>query len=501
VAWDQRPSRSKAQSVLVRDLRAPAVLHWRDAEVLLEADGSAIRLVRGQNLVVEIGWVRAEGTEPALITDDEVEHELATQAGRLLQRTAAADGWRNRWVLVRDHDGSVQVDERLRVRPGPEFALWSWDAGVSAIFVVAPAHAAGPVLAFRLEQGYLEQADPAPSPSSSAVEYVVAPVGTVLEVGDRMVTVLAAHTYPSMADFEMKLPTWMLETQCDDGVTWWGDLADFGVSVPDGLELGYFDGAVSVDGPAGRQIIEVTGPKGLSRVPLEWVPQVQEVLQRVATAALAATHVPSVAEAFCVQLAADRNTVWLDDAAHDRLDRVAWQSSDSLLAAAFATARGRSQGEAALISDALRWLARRPVGVGYGRVAMAGFLASVSVGLDAQSRCLELLARTAVGRTAALESSLLHYRSADFGRAELAGVVNRLGGLLPGQAPLLDWSEFAKLIGLLELCPPEWPDASYCAQVASKARGTLLCAYVDGRVTEAEPLAWLMLSPELSSTA
>lgn len=501
VAWDKRRSRLGAQSVLVRDLRAPAVVHWGDAEVRLESDGSAIRLVRGQNLVVEIGWVHAEGSEPAVITDEEVEHELATQAGRLLQRAAVGDGWRNRWVLVRDHDGSVQVEERLRVRPGPEFALWSWDAGVSAMFTIAPAHASGPVLAFRLEQGYLEQAEPVTSPSSSAVEFLVAPIGTVLEVGDRMVTVLAAQSYPTMADFETKLPAWMLETQCDDGVTWWGDLADFGVSVPDGLELGYFDGAVSVDGPAGRRVIEVTSPKGLSRVPLEWVPQVQEVLHRVAAATLAAEAEPSVAEAFCVQLAADRNTVWLDDAAHDRLDRVDWHNSDSLLAGAFALARGRSQGEAALISDALRWLARQPVGVGYGRVAMAGFLASVTVGLDAQSRCLDLLARTAVGRTAALESSLLHYRSADFGHAELAGVVNRLGGLLPGQAPLLGWSEFAQLIGLLELCPPEWPDAAYYAQVASKARGTLLCAYVDGRVAEAEPLAWLMLSPELSSTA
>jgi hypothetical protein len=476
------------------------VIHWADAEVRVDHDGSTLRLVRGQNLVVEIGWVGACGTEPALITDDEIEHVLVTGSGRLLQRAAINDGWRSRWVLARDHDGSTTVAERLRVRPGPEFSLWCWGSGVTSLITVAPSHAAGPVLAFRLDQGYLELAAE-PSASSSSVEFTVAPEGAVLDTGDRMVTVLAAHWYPSMHDFEARLPAWMLETQLDDGVTWWGDVADFGVSVPSGLELGFFDGKVSVDGPPGRRTIEVISPRGLSRVDLEWVPQFEAALHPVVARVLEAGREPSAAEAFCLQLAADRKAVWLDPVAHDLLDRVGWEADDSLFAAAFALARGRSMGEAAVVSDALRRLSRQVTGVGYGRVVMAGFLASLSVGLDSQARCLELLGRPAVGRTAALESSLLHYRSADFGGAELAGVANRLGGLLPGEAPLLDWSEYAGLIGLLELCPPEWSDAGYYAQVASKARGKILCAYVDGRLTSAEPLAWLMLTPELSPAA
>jgi hypothetical protein len=476
------------------------VIHWADAELRLEHDGSVMRLVRGQHLVVELGWVGAQGSEPALVTDDEVEHTLHTPAGRLLQRAAINDGWRSRWVLVRDHDGATQVDERLRVRPGPEYAMWSWGSGVSAMFTIAPAHGAGPVLGFRLDQGYLEQA-PDPASSSAGVEFVVAPSGTTLETGERMVTVLAGHWYANLHEFEAKMPPWTLETQLDDGVTWWGDVADFGVSVPDGLELGFFDGAVSVDGPAGRRTIEITSPRGLSRVGLEWVPQAEKVLHLLVAELLEADREPSVAEAFCLQLAADRKAVWLDPVAHELLDRVDWEADGSLFGAAFALVRGRALGEAALVSDALRLLSRHPVGLGYGRVVMAGFLASLSVGLDAQGRCLDLLARPAVGRTAALESSLLHYRSADFGDAELAGVANRLGGLLPGEAPLLGWDEFAQLIGLLELCPPEWANAGYYAHVASKARGTLLCAYIDRRVTQAEPLAWLLLSPELSATS
>jgi hypothetical protein len=484
----------------VRELPTVEVIHWADVELRVEADGSAMRLVRGQNNVVEIGWVGAQCSAPSLVTDDEVEHTLATPAGRLLQRAAINDGWRSRWVLVRDHDGSVQVAERLRVRPGPEYSLWSWDSGVTALFTVAPTHAAGPVLGIRVEQGYLEQAADLGA-SSAGVEYLVAPAGTVLETGERLVTVLSAQWYADVHEFEAKMPAWTLDTQLDDGVTWWGDVADFGVSVPEGLELGFFDGQVSIDGPPGRKVIEITSSRGLSRVALEWVPQVEQVLHQLVSRVLEQDRDPNVFEAFCLQLAADRKAVWLDPRAHELLDRMDWEADGSLFGVAFALARGRSLGEAAVVTDALRLLGRYPVGVGYGRVVMAGFLASLGVGLDSQARCLEMLSRPAVGRTAALESSLLHYRSVDFGDAELAGVANRLGGLLPGEAPLLGWTEIAQLVGLLELCPPEWTGANYYAQVASKARGKLLCAYLDGRVSAAEPLAWLLLTPELSPAA
>lgn len=484
----------------MQELTTSEVIHWADAEVRLERDGSLMRMVRGQHLVVELGWVNASTAEPSLVTDDEVEHCLATDAGRLLQRAAINDGWRNRWVLVRDHDGSVQVEERVRIRPGPEYTLWNWDSGVSTVIVIAPAHAAGPVLAFRLEQGFLELAED-PDASSAWVEYLVAPTGTVLETGDRLVTVLAGHWYPGLEDVEHRMPPWSLDTQLDEGVPWVADLADCGVQTAPDLTMTYIDGQVMVEGPPGLHRIAVTNARGMSMVDLEWVPQLEVALHKVVDRVLASGQQPTAAEAFCVQMAADRHAVWLSQAGHDLLDVVDWESSDSLFAAAFALIRGRALGEGALVSDALRWLARRPVGVGYGRVAMAGFLASVSVGLDAQSRCLDMLSRPAVGRTAALESSLLHYRSADFGAAELAGVANRLGGLLPGDSPLMSATESAELVGLLELCPPEWPHAAYYAQVAAKARGKLLCSYVSGHIGEAEPLAWLLLTPELSATA
>ena len=98
----------------------------------------------------------------------------------------------------------------------------------------------------------------------------------------------------------------------------------------------------------------------------------------------------------CASSRGRRRALWLDSRAEDQLDRVDWAAGESILGVAFAFARARAQGEAVMVSDALRLLARLPVGVGYGRTVMAGWLASLSLGLDARERCLELLGRSAV---------------------------------------------------------------------------------------------------------
>lgn len=477
---------------------APAVIGWGDAEVRVAADGTTVRLLRGEDLVVELGWVGATGA-PAEVEDvDEVEHTLTTPEGKVLQRQSVSQDWRSRWVLVREARRPAAVEDRLRVRPGPEYTLWSWGSGVSALLAIAPAHGAGPVLGLRLEQGYLEEFGE-PAASASCVDYLVAPTSGELSPGQRLVTSLIAAWYPTLDDLAGRLPPWLNDTQLDADEPWWGELADYGLSGPEGVEIDYAEGLVSVSGPVGRRIVDIQTPKGLSRVPLEWVPSLGSVLHDVASAAVARGTELTLPEALCVQFAADRRALWLDPAADDLLDRVDWAGAASVLGAAFGLARGRSLGEAALVSDALRELGRQPAGVGYGRVAMAGWLASISVGLDAQERCHDLLGRTAVGRTAALESSLVHYRSHDAGAAELEGVSNRLGGTLPGSAPLLPWTEHAQLLGVLELCPPEWDRAAHYAQVAEKARSQILCAYADRRITDAEPLAWLLLNSGLGA--
>ncbi len=470
---------------------------WGEARVQVAADGTAARLLRGDELVVELAWAGVTGSPAELEAPDEVEHSLATPEGRVLQRHTVDGGWRSRWVLVRDASRPAAVEDRLRVRPGPEYSLWSWGSGVSALLAVSPAHAAGPVLGIRLEQGYLEEFG-WPASAAAGVDYVVSPSGGELSPGQRQVTALRAEWYAALDELSSRLPPWLNDTQLDVDEPWWGELADYGLSGPDGVEVDYSEGLVTVSGPPGRQVIDVQTPRGLTRVPLEWVPGVEPVLHGVASAAISRRRL-SVPEALCVQFAADRRALWLDPAAQDLLDRVDWAEGGSVLGPAFGLARGRSLGEAALVSEALRELGRLPAGIGFGRVTMAGWLASLAVGLDAQSRCHDLLGRAAVGRTAALESSLLHYRSQESASGELAGVANRLGGLLPGRAPLLGWVEQAQLLGVLELCPPEWGHAGHHAQVAEKARGQVLCAYADGRITDAEPLAWLLLNAGLGT--
>jgi len=473
-------------------------MHWGEAEVRVAADGTSVRLLRGPDLVVELAWLGVKGAPAEFEAPDEVEHTLATPEGRVFQRHSVLEGWRSRWVLTREARRPDVVEDRLRVRPGPEYALWSWGSGVNALLAVAPAHAAGPVLGLRLEQGYLEEfGDPAES--SASVDYLVAPAGAELAAGERLTTSLVSDWYPVLDDLAGRLPPWLNDTQLDAEESWWGDVADYGLNAPEDVVVDFTDGMVSVTAEVGRRILDVQTPRGLSRIPLEWVPSPESVLHEVAADAVGRGDELDVAEALCVQFAADRRALWLDPSAHDLLDRVDWAAEESVLGAAFGLARGRSLGEAALVSDALRLLGRIPAGEGYGRVAMAGWITSLSVGLEARERCHELMGRTAVGRTAALESSLMHYRSADFGDAELAGVANRLGGILPGEAPLITWTEQAQLVGLLELCPPEWDRAGHYGLVAEKARGQVLCAYVDGRIPDAEPLAWLLLNPGLGA--
>jgi hypothetical protein len=476
---------------------APAVMAWGDAEVRVAGDGTSVRVLRGADLVVEIAWVGADGAPPEYETADEVEHTLATPEGRVFQRFAVADDLRCRWVLTREARRPSAVEDRLRVRPGPEYSLWSWGSGVSAVLGIVSQHTAGPVLGLRLDQGYLEEFG-TPAASSACVDYVIAPSGAELAPDQRLVTAVVGEWLDGVDGLAGRLPSWLNDSQLDAEEPWWGDVADYGLSAPDDVVVDYTEGMVSVVAEHGRRVVDVQTPRGLSRIALEWVPPLATVLHTVATDALGVDEL-SVAEALCVQFAADRQALWLDRSAEDRLDRLDWASEESVLGVAFGLARGRSLAEAALVSDALRVLGRIPAGVGYGRVAMAGWITSLSVGMDARERCHELLGRPAVGRTAALESSLLHYRSAEFGDAELAGVANRLGGLLPGGAPLLTWTEKAQLVGLLELCPPEWDRANHYGLVAEKMRGQILCAYIDGRIADAEALAWLLLNPGLGA--
>lgn len=404
-----------------------ALIDWGGAELRVASSGTA-QLWREGELVVEVGLSQARGSGAEFETVDEVEHALRLPQGSAYQRHSAIETWRSRWVI--EASAELEADQlSLWLRPGPEHTLWSWASGVTSLLVVAPAHAAGPVLLFRVEQGFLE---PARALGRSSVAYQLLPDSAALAVGERLVTSLVADWYSGLAEVAGRLPPWLKPVLIEAGEPWLSPVADFGVTAGPGVSVELIEDQVSFAAEPGRHLIDLQLPRGLSRIVLEWTPRLDPVLAGVAQQALESGRELSLADGLCLQFAADAGLVWMDREAHDRLDGLDWQHGDSILGAAFALARGRSLGEAALVSDALRFLGQLPVGEGYARVAMAGWITSVTVGLEARERCLQLLGRRAVGRTAALESSLLHYRSPEAVGAELAGVINRLGGDLPG---------------------------------------------------------------------
>ena len=91
---------------------------------------------------------------------------------------------------------------------------------------------------------------------------------------------------------------------------------------------------------------------------------------------------------------------------------------------------------------------------------MAAWLASLALGEDARDDALALLTRPTGSEWVALELSVLNLRSVEVAGGLFAGLINALGGDLPGEPIGLDVVQQAHLVGLLQLCPEEWPMAA-----------------------------------------
>ena len=58
----------------------------------------------------------------------------------------------------------------------------------------------------------------------------------------------------------------------------------------------------------------------------------------------------------------------------------------------------------------------------------------------------------------------------------------------------LDLVEQAQLVGLLETCPEQWPEAPLAGFTAQAARHRILARYQTADVDDVAPLAWLLVS-------
>lgn len=479
-------------------------LTWAEHEVVLSPDGTRVSLCRGDVPVLDLHVPTESPLGASAVDADEAEHSFVRGGLRVHQRHAVGESWRWRWVVVNESSAPLAVDLALELVAASGWSVWCWAAGAAGLITVSPRTGAGPVLAIRLEQGHLESGGtptvgdglPGLPVGESPGLLRLAPTDLRLEPGQRWVVTANARWMPDLATAAALLPPWLEPVALPEGEPWGARLADVGVTVSEPARTWYDDvaGVVWVVGPPGRHEVGVHGPNGVTRLALDWAWSLDDALSVVAGRALAERGEGfTAAGAFCVQAAVDRSLLAGTTEVHDALDRFDWTRRTDLIAIAFGIARATAEGEAAMVGEALRSLASLRVEVGYGRVVMRAWLASLGVGTDAHQRCLALLGRQTSDATAALESSLLHYRSADAGESALAGLVGLLGGDLPGEPIGVGWADQARLVGLLELCPQEWPLAAYAGRTAEKTRRRILAAYADGRVRSAEPLAWLLL--------
>ena len=448
--------------------------------------------------VVTVGLTDVDGLGMTADTDDEVEHAFSAQGLQVYQRHSTGESWRMRWVVANPTPRPASVTLRLSVIAAPGRSVWCWAAGSSGLVVVAPRERAGPVLLIRLDQGHLDLESPASTRAAATSPRLrLAPDDLLLDPGRRWVVAATASWVPDLADAMARLPPWMEWPFLLEGESWVAALADVGVTLPEGVHavLDAETSLLQVRGGPGRHVIGVHEARGITRVALEWAPPLTSAATSIASAALASPgDRPGAAESLCIQHALQQGTLAEREFADDLLERVDWTRDGSLLAIAFGLQQAVRTGEAAAVTEALDLLGRLPVTVGFGRVVLRAWLACVATGLDAQQRCLGLLSRPAVDEVAALESALLRRSRPESGVPAVAGLVNRLGGRLPGEPFELDWRDQAQLVGILELCPERWPVAGLASEVAAKTRTRILAAWADRRLTDPEAIAWLLLA-------
>lgn len=453
-----------------------------------------------------------EGEPPAGWTpdDDELLRWSTPTLDARLRVFADVDAWSVFLTL----DSRVEEDQPLplagvAVTAAPGWTGWSWTSDTDGLLTLAPTDAEGPVWVIRLTQGALRAVpslpvftdEPRPqalfgstplAPGTGA--FHLTPPGGVLGAHRRFQTTLRVERVASLAAVGPLLPAWL-----PDLVAPAGDLvelvgADRAV-VSSRTRPVATDGERSrVGGSAGHGDVLVHGVKGVQRLRVSFVPGAQSLL--VGLVEVLKARRPSVvptASAVVVSEALVRSAAVEPDAVVDWLEREDWLARGDLLGVVVAANLAATTHDCALVADAARALSGRVVGPGYGLVAMKVWLANLAVAGGVLDTAALLTPPTAVDELTRLELALVGYRSEETCDPLLAGVVNRLGGRLPGQPLGLPASEAGRLVSLLRLCPEGWERRAEASATAEKAAGLLLCDYADGLHTDLDGLAWLLL--------
>ncbi len=464
-------------------------MRWGQFLIDVGEDGSRVVVSRAGEewLTLKLRGLKALG---GFIEDlDEVDHAFEQGPLRLAVRHSVGEHWTLRYALSA-HGDAEPASWRLNYQAGPATCTWVWAAGAEGRLLVAPRDAKGPVLSFRLISGWLEEDDG---------RLWVIPRELELPDGGRFATTLQVSQVADLAEVGAGLPSWLPAMTVPDGEPVELATPDWAVVPPGNWEHVFDQGVYSVLPRLGVHRVTVHSPRGLTHLDVATAPPLTELLVRRADE-LSRQQLEQTAgelgsaSAFVITEALARGLMSAPREAEELLEGQRPVAGD-LLGIAVLAARSSRLGRTRGVRTALNLLGRSPVVRGYGRVVMRTWLAALALGLDAQEEAGRLLARGCSDPWGAFEQRLFTLRSAEGAAPAVAGLVNVLGGGLPGHPGEADDVEVAHAVGLLSLCPEEWPGAHTSAEAVGKSRLQLLARLVDE--PDDEVLAWLVLGEGL----
>ena len=466
-------------------------MQWGALAVDVAPDGAHFRLLHGSDewAVFSLHGMRPTGR----FTDDpdEAEHGFALRDAACAVRHSVGQAWTVRWALNAAEPLELDGPPLLRVRPGPGSVVWAWAAGAEGVLVVGPRRRAAPVVGLRLTQGWLQ-------PDGDG--FALAPDALALTPGRRWVGVLRADLYPNTQAMAAILPAWLAPLELTAGQPWEFRQPDQALVVRPPATTRAEGDVVQVIGDAGRAGVVLHSPRGLTALTLSFAPSLDTLLAAGASMVLRTDEPLTPAAAFVLTEALGRSLISQPRAAEARLDGYDWQREPDLLAIATGIVRGQRSGTARPVRTALKRLQVIHPQLGFGRVVMAAWLASLALGEDVRAEAVALLTRPSAADWVALELNVLNLRSVEVAGPLFEGLINALGSDLPGEPVGLDVVQQAQLTGLLQLCPAEWPMALAAASCATKNSRRLLAAVAAADFADPDDfavLAWVALGESM----
>ena len=422
---------------------------------------------------------------PVLADAEEAEHEGRVAASDVGQRVTAGEHCQFRWVVDVPEDAADATLE-LDVTLEDTHAAWLWPSGAEGFVVVLPRRGAGPVLVLHTVQAEL-RISPAARQGDGRLRLAITP--SPMPAG-RQVVILRATVMPALIAAATLLPSWYEPVTLDVGDEWTAPLADLGLDCepPVTLDFTEDESQVRLTAPSGKHRVGVHGRRGVTDLVLEVAPAIADVLAEVAEAQRPDDGLDGAA-AFVLHRAVESGLLQRTPAVEDSLDRFDWSEKPGALAVAFGSERALAEGEREMARVALQRSEALEEGPGRPRVRSLVWLAASALGVGSQPPPLGDGDPDLEG----LEVDLALGRRTQASTDRLAAAINSLGAGLPGQPVGLGLVEQAQLIGLLETCPDDWPEAPLAGFTAQAARRRILASYATGEVSDPTPLAWLLV--------